>query len=276
MLEFIDPYELDPDLGEPGRRWHAAEIRLKSNEDLQKLWVVLMKERNMLHTTKHYHRKRGTRMPHASRLKAVRTSMAMINVVLGERQREKVSRDADLHAERQRESALAQLDLAGSVVWPPWVPGSARELPLAAEVSFNVILRTGDGAPPVARPPPDALSLTLLHDGVAVADHLLDTDVVLRPAAPSRPDELSYVCRVLLQGDAVPRERFLLQPHELGEPVLAHLNATLYGEEIGGGPVPLLLLPSKRLRRRAKMAEINLEMASRLRDARDNAAASGL
>jgi len=82
MIQFIDPYELDPDLAEPGRRWHAAEIRLKSNEDLQKLWVVLLKERNMLYSTKLLHRKRQTTMPHRGRLKATRKSMAMIKLVL--------------------------------------------------------------------------------------------------------------------------------------------------------------------------------------------------
>ena len=51
LLQFIDPYEKDPDRGEPGRRWRAAELRLKSNEDLQKLWIVLLRERNMLHST---------------------------------------------------------------------------------------------------------------------------------------------------------------------------------------------------------------------------------
>lgn len=63
-------------------------MRLKSNEDLQKLWVVLMKERNMLHSTRMLHEKRKTQMPHKSRIAKVRKSMAMVKVVLGERRRE--------------------------------------------------------------------------------------------------------------------------------------------------------------------------------------------
>ena len=109
---FVDPYELDPDLPAPGtpthpapvsafaslpqrrllslhagRRWSAAELRLKSNEDLCKLWVVLMRERNMLYSTRMLHRKNKTTMPHPDRLPKVRKSMAMVKVVLGERER---------------------------------------------------------------------------------------------------------------------------------------------------------------------------------------------
>uniref|UniRef100_A0A7S4I8K1 Large ribosomal subunit protein uL29m n=1 Tax=Prymnesium polylepis TaxID=72548 RepID=A0A7S4I8K1_9EUKA len=88
MLEFIDPYEHNSkeDLGVPGRRWRASEIRLKSHSDLQKLWVVLMKERNMLHTARHMHKKRGTDMPYPERIQKVQKSMAVIKRVLAERE----------------------------------------------------------------------------------------------------------------------------------------------------------------------------------------------
>lgn len=62
-------------------------MRLKSDKDLQKLWVVLMMERNMLHSTRMLHEKRKTQMPHKSRIAKVRKSMAMVKVVLGERRR---------------------------------------------------------------------------------------------------------------------------------------------------------------------------------------------
>jgi len=153
LLQFIDPYEKDPDRGEPGRRWRAAELRLKSNEDLQKLWIVLLRERNMLHSTRMLHKKRKTKMPHLGRVQATRKSMAMIKVVLGERQRARQERDERLAAEHLRECMLTQIDLARSEVWPPFVPGASRELPLAAAHSFTILLRTTDGSTPEKDPP---------------------------------------------------------------------------------------------------------------------------
>ena len=274
MMQFIDPYELDPDLPEPGRQWRAAELRLKSNEDLQRLWVVLLKERNMLHTTRLHHRKQKTSMPHRSRLTSVRKSMGLIRLVLDERQKEKRVRDTLLKAELRRERALESLDLANSAVWPPWLPGADRRMPLAQALTFNVVLRTKDGAPPPVRPEPEHLSLALSVDGEEVPAEKLDAQIVLRAAAPSRPDEMSYACHVKLHGDVLPRSRFLESATSLradGAPVDATLRAALFGEPVGES-VPVLLTPSRRLQRRVKMAQINASMQDALRKAREDAA----
>ena len=66
-------------------------------------------------------------------------------------------------------------------------------------------------------------------------------------------------------GDAVAAQ-VLERGAELGPPLPAELGATLYGEPLGEGPVPLLLLPSKRLVRRVKMNIINEKMSEMLRE----------
>ena len=129
----------------------------------------------------------GTTMPYPERVKNVQKSMAMIKVVLGERQREKRVRDLRLFAERQQTTALSQLDVSASKVWPPWIPGSDREMPLAAAITFTVVLKTADGGPWKARPPPEALQLTLAHEGKQIPSSKLATKIILRPPAPSRP-----------------------------------------------------------------------------------------
>ena len=111
---FRDPYEADRSLPPPGRRWRAEEIRLKSNEDLQKLWVLLLKERNMLHTTKLLHQKRKSTMPYPERLPKVRKSMAMIKVVLGERYRERELKREEASRLTELEHLAAQEDHAAN------------------------------------------------------------------------------------------------------------------------------------------------------------------
>jgi len=275
MLQFVDPYEKDPDIGEPGRRWRAAELRLKSNEDLQKLWIVLMKERNMLHTTRLLHKKRKTKMPHLGRIQATRKSMAMIKVVLGERQRAKQERDERLAAERLRERALEQTDLASSLVWPPWIPGTPRQLQLAAPHTFTLVLPTLDGKKPSVVPPGDALAIEMRYKNELIPSELVELRVHPLPPARSRADKITYNCHVYLSGQALPACDFLRSEEDLGEPLEVALSSTLYGQLLGDGAVSVRVLPSKRRRRHAALAAINRKMSEQLL-ARKQAVEQGL
>ncbi|CAB3987271.1 39S ribosomal L47, mitochondrial [Paramuricea clavata] len=90
--EFFPPGVLEtqqplPEEVKSGRSWRAAELRQKSNEDLHKLWYVLLKERNMLLTVQAEARRQEVVMPSPQRFHKVKKSMAMIKVVLDERKR---------------------------------------------------------------------------------------------------------------------------------------------------------------------------------------------
>ena len=121
----LEEFFVNQQVGRTGRSWRCSELRLKSYEDLQKLWFVLLKERNMLFTYKsHPHHATptpapqptyptspltlpcplllwlrcagarhecdttGVKMANTERIRKVRKSMAHIKVVLGERYRE--------------------------------------------------------------------------------------------------------------------------------------------------------------------------------------------
>lgn len=68
-----------------GRSWKASELRLKSWDDLHKLWYVLLKEKNMLLTQKQILNSHTLRFPNPERLPKVRKSMCRLKHVLTER-----------------------------------------------------------------------------------------------------------------------------------------------------------------------------------------------
>ncbi|KAK4362398.1 hypothetical protein RND71_017639 [Anisodus tanguticus] len=68
-----------------GRGWKASELRLKSWDDIQKLWYVLLKEKNMLMTQRQMLNAQNLRFPNPERISKVRKSMCRIKHVLTER-----------------------------------------------------------------------------------------------------------------------------------------------------------------------------------------------
>ncbi|KAL6541957.1 hypothetical protein OROGR_011443 [Orobanche gracilis] len=68
-----------------GRGWKASELRLKSWDNLQKLWYVLLKEKNMLMTQRQMLNAQNLRFPNPERIPKVRKSMCRIKHVLTER-----------------------------------------------------------------------------------------------------------------------------------------------------------------------------------------------
>ncbi|RRT59629.1 hypothetical protein B296_00037442 [Ensete ventricosum] len=68
-----------------GRSWKASELRLKSWDVLQKLWYVLLKEKNMLMTQCQMLHAQNLRFPNPERIPKARKSMCRIKHVLTER-----------------------------------------------------------------------------------------------------------------------------------------------------------------------------------------------
>ena len=55
-----------------GRSWKASELRLKSWDDLNKLWYVLLKEKNMLMTQRQMLNAQNLRFPNPERIPKVK------------------------------------------------------------------------------------------------------------------------------------------------------------------------------------------------------------
>ncbi|XVF09237.1 hypothetical protein REPUB_Repub07fG0074900 [Reevesia pubescens] len=86
-LEQFFEADRNPDDEKPvyGRSWKASELRLKSWDDLNKLWYVLLKEKNMLMTQRQMLHAQNLRFPNPERIPKVRKSMCRIKQVLTER-----------------------------------------------------------------------------------------------------------------------------------------------------------------------------------------------
>jgi len=68
-----------------GRSWKKDELRIKSNQDLHKLWFVLLKERNMLLTMEHECKNKYELFPNPERIDKVEESMNNLETVVRER-----------------------------------------------------------------------------------------------------------------------------------------------------------------------------------------------
>ncbi|KAL2089267.1 hypothetical protein ACEWY4_013955 [Coilia grayii] len=69
-----------------GGPWTSKQLRAKSNEDLHKLWYVLLKEKNMLLTLEQEAKRQRVAMPSPERLKKVERSMVRLDTVVEERE----------------------------------------------------------------------------------------------------------------------------------------------------------------------------------------------
>lgn len=100
----------------PGGAWPLESLRQKSLADLQQIWFSLLRERNMLSSTKeHYlrHQEELGAMPAPSRLKMVEESMANIKRVVKER---------DATATQQATERFKERLAKGQYRYPPGPP----------------------------------------------------------------------------------------------------------------------------------------------------------
>lgn len=102
-MEFIDG-QGGAGASRNGRSWRTHELRLKSYDDLHRLWFILLKERNILWTEKEWCRSNGRHWVNGhSNLYKVKRSMARIKGVVGERLRA-------LRAKQGREAFLREAE----------------------------------------------------------------------------------------------------------------------------------------------------------------------
>ncbi|XP_018618465.2 large ribosomal subunit protein uL29m [Scleropages formosus] len=115
LMEFFDlPENWGESRVKSGAPWTAKQLRNKSNEDLHKLWYVLLKEKNMLLTVEQEAKRQRVQMPSPERLRKVDRSVKRLNTVVQER--ETALRLLQTGQERARPGAWRR-DIFGRTYW---------------------------------------------------------------------------------------------------------------------------------------------------------------
>ncbi|XP_072474515.1 large ribosomal subunit protein uL29m isoform X1 [Notamacropus eugenii] len=111
---FDDPKNWGEETVKSGAAWTCEQLRYKSNEDLHKLWYVLLKERNMLLTLEQEAKRQRLPMPSPERLDKVSESMDALDKVIQER--DDALRLLQTGQERPRPGAWRK-DIFGRIIW---------------------------------------------------------------------------------------------------------------------------------------------------------------
>ncbi|XP_077017250.1 large ribosomal subunit protein uL29m isoform X2 [Tamandua tetradactyla] len=111
---FDDPKNWGEEKVKSGASWTCQQLRNKSNEDLHKLWYVLLKERNMLLTLEQEAKRQRWPMPSPERLEKVVESMNALDTVVQER--EDALRLLQTGQEKPRPGAWRR-DIFGRIIW---------------------------------------------------------------------------------------------------------------------------------------------------------------
>ncbi|XP_070262863.1 large ribosomal subunit protein uL29m isoform X2 [Myotis yumanensis] len=111
---FDDPKNWGEEKVKSGAAWTCQQLRNKSNEDLHKLWYVLLKERNMLLTLEQEAKRQILPMPSPERLEKVIESMDALDKVVQER--EDALRLLQTGQEKPRPGAWRK-DIFGRIIW---------------------------------------------------------------------------------------------------------------------------------------------------------------
>ncbi|XP_006884090.1 PREDICTED: 39S ribosomal protein L47, mitochondrial isoform X2 [Elephantulus edwardii] len=116
---FDDPKNWGEEKVKSGASWTCQQLRNKSNEDLHKLWYVLLKERNMLLTLEQEAKRQSLPMPSPERLEKVVDSMDALDKVVQER--EDALRLLQTGQEKARPGAWRR-DIFGRIIWHKFKP----------------------------------------------------------------------------------------------------------------------------------------------------------